>query len=193
AGLLNALTPAFAFIFSIFIFKSKYKRVQIMGLILGLMSALLLAFERSNSVITFNIYALFIVVATASYGYNINLVKNKLQEVPSLALSYSSVSIAGLLAFVFFFIPRMDKFSFDSAHQSSLIALITLGIFGTAIAQVIYYKLIKLTTPLFTSSVTFLIPIAALFWGIWDGEVIHLIHLACIVGILISVALIRKS
>lgn len=64
---------------------------------------------------------------------------------------------------------------------------------GTAVAQVIYYRLIKISTPLFTSSVTFLIPVVALIWGILDGEVLHLVHLLCIGGILASVAIIRKS
>ncbi|MEP7195534.1 MAG: DMT family transporter [Saprospiraceae bacterium] len=193
AGLLNALTPAFAFVFSILIFKSIYKFSQFAGLLIGLISAMLLAFERSENGIIFNSYALLIMLATLSYGFNINLVKNKLQDVPSLPLSYISVSIAGLMAFLFFCLPRLSHYSFNNTNATPLISLIILGVCGTAIAQVIYYKLIQMTTPLFSSSVTFLIPIVALFWGILDGESLHMVHLFCIMGILVGVYLIRKS
>lgn len=193
AGLLNALTPAFAFVFSIFMFHSRYQWVQVSGLILGLMSAIILAFERANGSVSFNAYALLIVLATVSYGFNINLVKKKLQNVPAMSLSYVSVFFAGLLATVFFLIPRWGDFHFDEGHKASLTALVVLGVMGTAVAQVIYYRLIKISTPLFTSSVTFLIPVVALIWGILNGEVLHLVHLLCIGGILASVAIIRKS
>lgn len=193
AGLLNALTPAFAFIFSVFIFGIKYKWTQILGLVVGLTSAMALAFERSGSEITFNSYAILIVVATVSYGYNINLVKNRLQEVPAMALSYVSVSCAGLLSFFIFMIPNIEHYRINASNLNSFAALLTLGVFGTAIAQVIYYKLIHISNPLFTSSVTFLIPIVAMAWGFVDGEAIHFVHLLCIFGILTGVGLLRKS
>jgi drug/metabolite transporter (DMT)-like permease len=191
--MLNGLTSPFAFLFSIFIYHIRYKFIQVVGLLLGFVSAMLLTFERTNESLSFNSYALFIVLATISYGLNLNMVKHKLQDIPALALSYLSVSLAGLMAFIFFFIPQWSNFTLEQHQVKPLMALITLGVFGTAVAQVLYYKLIQISSPLFTSSVTFLIPIVALFWGVVDGEKLHIEHLFCIVGILIGVALIRKS
>jgi drug/metabolite transporter (DMT)-like permease len=45
-----------------------------------------------------------------------------------------------------------------------------LAILGTALAKIIFNRLIQLSDPVFSTSVTYLIPIVALFWGILDGE-----------------------
>ncbi len=74
-----------------------------------------------------------------------------------------------------------------------LLALMILGVFGTAIAQMIQYKLIKETSALFASSTTYIIPVVAVFWGILDGEQFQLIHAVSIAGILAAVVLIRKG
>jgi len=73
------------------------------------------------------------------------------------------------------------------------LALMILGVFGTAIAQMIQYKLIKETSALFASSTTYIIPVVAVFWGILDGEQFQLIHAVSIAGILAAVVLIRKG
>ncbi len=69
----------------------------------------------------------------------------------------------------------------------------TLGVFGTAIAQLIQYKLIKETSALFASSTTYIIPVVAVFWGILDGETFNWMHGLSIAGILAAVVLIRKG
>ena len=45
-----------------------------------------------------------------------------------------------------------------------------LAIFGSALALLIFNKLIQISTPVFSTSVTYTIPIVALLWGVWDGE-----------------------
>lgn len=193
AAMLNGLTPVFTFVFSIFIFKVTYKANQVFGLLLGLFCAGLLAVERSNTSITLNWHAGLIILATLCYGLNINLIKQRLSQIPAFVLSTVTVSLTGLLAFFFAFLPNLSKYHPAQIEWMPLLALMVLGIFGTAIAQLIQYKLIKETSALFASSTTYTMPIVAVFWGILDGEQFQLIHVLSIAGILAAVVLIRKG
>lgn len=193
AAMLNGLTPVFTFIFSILIFKIGYKINQVFGLLLGLVCAILLAVERSSTAITFNLHAGLIILATLCYGYNINLIKQRLSHIPAFVLSTVTVSLTGLLAFFLAFLPNIAAYHPSQIQWLPLFALIALGVFGTAIAQLFQYKLIKTTSALFASSTTYIIPVVAVFWGLLDGESFHLIHVLSIAGILAAVVLIRKG
>lgn len=193
AGMLNALTPIFTLVFSMFLFKTSHKPTQIIGLLLGLASAVMLIVERSDSALTLNMYAGLIVIATVCYGLNINIVKQFLNEVPSLAISSVSVAMGGLLAFLFIFLPRHENYAMTEERWLPFAALVFLGIFSTAMAQVLFYKLIKETSAIFASSTTYIMPIVAVMWGLLDGEVFHLVHALGILGILTAVVLIRKG
>ena len=193
AGILNALTPVFTFVFSIFLFKTSYKTNHALGLLLGLASAGLLILERSDSAISINEYAGLIILATVLYGLNINLVKHKLHDVPATAISVTSVSLAGLLAFLFVFLPRQSHYSLSERQWWPLLALVVLGIMSTGLATILYYKLLKITSALFASTTTFLMPIVAVIWGLLDGEVFGWGHVLGIAGILTAVLLIRKG
>ncbi len=192
AGIMNALTPVFTFVFSIFLFKKGYKISHVVGLLLGLVCAVMLIVERSETAFTLNIYAGLIVLATICYGLNINLVKNFLGDVSAIALSAVSVSLGGLLSFLFIFLPRHEHYAMNEERWIPLAALVLLGILSTALAQVFFYKLIKDTSAIFASSTTFIMPIIAVLWGVLDGETFHLIHALSIAGILTAVLLIRK-
>ena len=193
AAMLNGLTPVFTFVFSVFLFQIRYKATQIVGLLLGLLCAVMLAIERSSTAITFNWHAGLILLATLCYGFNINLIKQRLSHIPAVVLSTVTVSIAGLLAFFLAFLPNLANYHPATIQWLPLLALMTLGICGTAIAQLIQYKLIRETSALFASSTTYIIPVVAVFWGILDGESFHLIHGISIAGILAAVVLIRKG
>ena len=193
AAMLNGLTPVFTFVFSIFIFKIGYKINQVLGLLLGLGCAILLAIERSDTAITFNWHAGLIIIAALCYGFNINLIKQRLSHIPAIVLSSVTVSITGLLAFFLAFLPNLEHYHPAQIQWMPLLALMTLGVFGTALAQLIQYKLIKETSALFASSTTYIIPVVAVFWGILDGEQFQLIHALSIAGILAAVVLIRKG
>ncbi|MCC6727552.1 MAG: DMT family transporter [Saprospiraceae bacterium] len=193
AGILNALTPVFTFVFAAILYKTNHKATQIGGLLLGLASAVLLVIERSDSSLTLNPYAGLIVIATVCYGLNINLVKNHLNEVHSFTISTVSVSLGGLLSFFFVFLPRHEHYNFSHENWLPLAALIGLGIMSTAVAQVLFYKLIKENSAIFASSTTYTMPIVAVAWGLLDGEPFGWGHVLAIVGILTAVVLIRKG
>ena len=53
----------------------------------------------------------------------------------------------------------------------SLLALV-----GTVAASVLFFRLIQWTSPVFGSTVAYLIPVIALFWGVLDGESVYFFH-----------------
>ena len=65
----------------------------------------------------------------------------------------------------------------------------TLAFFGTAIAKVMFNRFVKIASTVFASSVTYTLPIVALFWGTLDGEQMSAFQLIGAVVILIGVSL----
>ncbi|MEL6924056.1 MAG: EamA family transporter, partial [Bacteroidota bacterium] len=59
--------------------------------------------------------------------------------------------------------------------------------------SVLFFKLVQLTSAVFASTVSYLIPLVAIFWGLFDGEVIGLLHLLGMALILLGVYLSRKQ
>jgi len=70
---------------------------------------------------------------------------------------------------------------------------VILAVIGTSLAVVIFNKLVKDSSAIFASSVTYLIPIVALLWGVFDGENITIYHLAGVTVILSGVYLVNKT
>jgi drug/metabolite transporter (DMT)-like permease len=56
--------------------------------------------------------------------------------------------------------------------QTAMEYIAILGIVGTGIANILFFKLIQLSSPVFATSVTYLIPIVAFFWGLLDHEIL---------------------
>jgi drug/metabolite transporter (DMT)-like permease len=59
-------------------------------------------------------------------------------------------------------------------------------------AKVIFFKLVQISTPVFASSVTYIMPIVALIWGILDGEAFSFIQGLAALLILVGVYLAHK-
>ncbi len=196
SGALNSLTPLFTFLIGSLLFKTPIKTNKVLGVLVGLFGAILLfyqnnAFELGNV----NFYLLLIVLATICYATSINLVKNFLQEVPSTTITLCS------FLFVFpIFIPLLFSTNIIAVFQNpssqlylSLAAISFLAIVGTAIANVIFFKLTQQSSALFAASVTYLIPFVATFLGYADGEYIGIYHFLGLVLVIYGVYLISKS
>ena len=74
-----------------------------------------------------------------------------------------------------------------------LLALATLGMVGTALAMLLMNSLIRHSSAVAASSVTYVIPIFAILWGVLDGEKVTLLHLICMCFILAGVYLINRK
>ena len=76
---------------------------------------------------------------------------------------------------------------------SSLGYIVILCVLGTCVAKVMFNKLIHISSPVFSVSVTYLIPVVGIFWGLMDGEnfVLQQLLAACI--IIFGVYLINRQ
>lgn len=198
AGVLNALTPMFTLIVGWAFFGRTTQRTQWIGLVLGLIGALFLVMsQRQGTGSTQPLLALLLVVATFFYGISVNTVGHKLQGItPWLTASFPLV-IASVPAFLVLLLAGNIQASLSHPDAwYALKLLVFLSLINSAFSLVAFNYLINLAGPVFASTTTYLMPVVALIWGVWDGEHLTLVHLAgltAIVGGITLVNLKRKS
>ncbi|WP_420388125.1 DMT family transporter [Roseivirga sp.] len=189
-GVLNGLTPIFTLIIGAVFFKQKFNRGNYIGIILAFIGTVVLLTAGSGGEISeFNYYALFIVLATACYGTNLNVIKFYLSDLTPVVITSVSILLVGPLAglYLVFGTDFSVKLATEPGAVKALGYLSLLGVMSTSLALILFNKLVQLTTPIFSSTVTYLIPIVALTWGILDGEVIIVGQVVGIVAILLGV------
>ncbi|MCZ8215430.1 MAG: DMT family transporter [Cyclobacteriaceae bacterium] len=196
AGILNTLTPIFTLLIGAFLFKQKFKNLAIVGIVLGFLGGVVLMFARTGGEIgSLNLYALLIVVACIFYGANLNFIKYKITDLKALTITSGSLLMIGPLAIVYLFV--FSDFTtklqtVDGAWRAAGF-IVLLGIMSTAIATFLFNRLVKISTPIFASSVTYIMPIVAVGWGLFDGEALGIGHFIGMTAITIGVYLANRK
>jgi len=172
AGTLNALTPIFVIIAGAVFFQTKTPRNKIWGIMLAFTGSILLFFSQPGFKENSNVVSiLYVVLATSLYGYNVNMVHRHLASISSLKIASVSLSLNAIpAAFVLFLTGYFNKDLLQTETLLSTGYAATLGIFGTALATILFYVLLKRAGAVFASMVTYGIPAVAIFWGIIYGE-----------------------
>ncbi len=196
AGVLNCLTPLFTLIVASVFFKQKFGMRKVVGVVLGLFGAVALIMLRSNGSIDPNYtYGFYILLATICYAWSVNLIKQYLHDLPALSISAMALLFIGP-AFGYYLFQHTDFIIRTELSDGGLIAMsyvFLLAMFGTALSLILFNKLVQLTNPIYASSVTYLIPIVAIFWGFVDGESITFIHILGMATILLGVYLANRK
>jgi drug/metabolite transporter (DMT)-like permease len=194
AGILNALTPLFVIISGVAFFQLKVKMLQLIGILIGFVGLCFLVASGANISLAYFSYTFLVLLATLFYGINVNMVGRYMTGIGSLEIAS--------MAFVFLIIPCFLILFFtgyfllplgNDAYLKSTLASVVLGIFGTAIASILFYMLVKRASALFASMVTYGIPFVALAWGIWGGEHVNFQQVICLSVILVGVYLANKK
>lgn len=196
AGILNTLSPVWTMIFGVLLFNQRFKGYALLGVVISFGGTVLLALSRSGGSITgFNLYALLIVAACAFYGANLNWIKFRIQGLGSLTITSVSLLFIGPLAaaYLFVFTDFVPILVQTPEAWKGLGFVLLLALMSTAIANLLFVKLIGISTPLFASSVTYIMPIVAVMWGFIDGEVLTLWHLVGMALIISGVYLANKK
>ncbi|MDO5655387.1 MAG: DMT family transporter [Flavobacteriaceae bacterium] len=195
AGILNSLVPIFTLFFGFLLFNTKSTKVQVLGAIIGFAGAnVLMYFTGGSGGESHFQYALLIILATISYSLSGLIVKSKLNHVRSLELSGAVFSIWFLPALIILiFSGFFTEFNGSVEHWKGLGYVSILAFMGTAMAMILFYKLIQQTTAVFASSVTYLMPVVAVLWGILDGEEFNFWFIIGGFLILIGIYLIREK
>jgi drug/metabolite transporter (DMT)-like permease len=166
SSILNSLTPLFALLFGILFFKVDVQRRQIFGVIIGFVgSVLLILFGEGENTTENYYYALLIVLASVFYGINVNLIKKYLSDLKPLTISTGNFLIMLFPALVVLYFSDFFEIANDTRVITSLGYIAILGIVGTGFSNILFFKLIQISSPVFASSVTYLIPIVAILLG----------------------------
>ncbi len=191
AGMLNSLTPVFTMIIGMLFFKTRSGWIQITGLILGLVGAVWLISIGEEVSRNINTYALFAVIATVLYGTNVNVIKSTLTHLTGIQITSLSFMFLWPVALAYLLTTNFEPVLQNPDWPVHLLAIATLGIIGTAMAMLLMNSLIRYTSTVYATSVTYIIPIFAIGWGILDGERITFLHICCMAVIMIGVYLIN--
>ena len=196
AAVLNGMTPLFTLILGLLFFNSSFKWMKIVGVLVGFGGTLVLVsneFTMRSGLSSW--YAFLVVAATLCYSINVNLIKHKLQGVPALAIAlgnFIAIVIPAFVVLLFVDFP-WTKIISSSEVSSSIGYILILSLFGTALAKVMFNELVSISTAVFSISITYLLPIVAIAWGILDGEQFTLIQWLGCALILLGVYLITDK
>jgi len=195
ASILNSIVPLNTLILGMIIFKIKSTVRQVIGVLIGFFGTYLLI--SSGVIINPNqnyYYAGLVILCSFLYALNVNIIKKYLQHLSAITITvghFSVIIIPALIVFLF------SDFKFESLKNPetkiSIIYVFILALFGTALAKIFFNKLIKISSPVFASSVTYSMLVVSIFWGIIDGEKFSIDQLIATLIIILGVVLTNKQ
>jgi len=188
AGMLNSLSPVFTLLFGIIFYNRKTIKTQITGVFLGLLGATGLLYAGSFS---FNIFGLFVVLATILSGISSNEV-SKVKAMNGIRITALSFFVTSPLAIIYLVSTDLSVPMHTEIWIRNLCCIGILAVLGSATAVGIFYLLIRDTSPIFASSVTYFIPIVASIWGLADKEHFSSSMIISVVFIFAGVFIINK-
>ena len=194
-GILNATVPLFTLLLGVFFYKIAFNKNQLVGVLAGLLGAVLIVLIRSDGSFEFNFaYALLVIAATLCYGMNANLLKKYIHDIDPITVAFYAFVFIGPFAGLYLFTTDfLEVMKTNPNAWSSLWYLIILAVLGTSYALVVFNVLVQRTSALFATTVTYLIPIVAVFIGVLDGETLGVIHILGLGLILFGVYITNKS
>jgi len=194
AGMLNTLTPIAAFVLGILFFGLQFRWFKLLGVIIGFIGALIIIIANNQGVLDgAHIYGLFIIVATVCYGTSVNIISKYLKDTSPATITAWSFTLVCLFPIIALCIQNpLPVFQTHPQVISSFLALLVLSIFGTVVANLMFYKMTQETNPIFASSITYTLPIVALFWGVFDGESFYFWYVLGMLLILVGVFITSK-
>ncbi len=170
------------------LFSQRFRGWAIFGSAVSFGGCIVLAMARTGGGLgAFNSYALLIVLACACYGLNLNFIKFKIPSHAPMTIISVSLLLIAPLAYVYLF--GFTNFTYKVSHIEgawrALGFVLILALMSTAVANLLFYILLRISSPLFASSVTYVMPLVSVMWGVIDGEVLlagHFIGMLLILG-----------
>ncbi|WP_395077248.1 DMT family transporter [Flavobacterium sp.] len=173
SAILNSLTPMNTLIIGISFFGLTFKRDQIIGVLIGLVGSILLVYNGAVNHPDQNyFYAIFIIIASLCYATNVNLIKKYLSDLSPMTISVGNFALMTIPAIIVLSFSGFSEVVFIPKTQNSMIYIAILGVVGTGIANLIFFRIIQISSPVFATSVTYLIPVVAFGWGLLDNEML---------------------
>jgi drug/metabolite transporter (DMT)-like permease len=193
-AILNSLTPLNTLILGAIAFGINFRRSQVWGVFVGLVGSTLLVFNGAMNHPDQNYYyAILVLIASICYATNVNLIKRHLSDVSPLSITVGNFAILFVPSLLILFFSGFFEIVHIQKVQDSVLFILVLGVVGTGIANILFFKLIQTSSPVFATSVTYLIPVVAFFWGLLDNEMLTPVQFLGAFIILIGVYLSAKK
>ncbi len=195
-GILNALTPIFTILIGLFIYRQRQESKVFLGILVGFMGTVILISAGSGAMFSeINAYALLAVLATVCYGFNLNIIKYHLSGLHAVTVTSVSLIFVGPIATIYLFGVTDFWMKLMTSEEARLATfyICLLGVLGTAVALIIFNRILQITDPLFASSVTYIIPIVAVVWGVLDGEKLYTMHYVGMISVGIGVYIANSN
>ncbi|MGA9668001.1 MAG: DMT family transporter [Terracidiphilus sp.] len=193
AAILNATTPIWALLLGLATGSARATRLTAAGVVLGFLGVLGVVYGHSSAVPAgtstkgFLFGVILIAIASFSYGAGAVAAKRWLQGVEPVVIATFQLSLAGLsLLPLALFGPHPTVL-----HWKSVAAVTLLGVLGSGLAYLIFFRLLATISPTRTVAVTYLLPIWGLFWGFIAGEEIRWTALAGVAVVLTGLVLLN--
>lgn len=194
SSILNSLTPLNTLILGALVFGLQFKRNQIFGILIGLIGSALLILNGAIHHPEQNYYyAILVLIASICYAVNVNLIKKYLHDLSPVSITTGNFMVLFFPALMILFFSGFFEVVHDVKVQESVLFIMILGVVGTGIANILFFKLIQMSSPVFATSVTYLIPVVAFCWGLLDNEMLTPVQFFGAFIILIGVYLSAKK
>lgn len=194
SSILNSLTPLNTLVLGVLVFGAGYQKRQVWGVFIGLVGTLLLVYDGAMAHPNQNYYyAILIILASICYALNVNFIKRYLSDLSPLSISTGNFLV---LLFPAVLVLSFSDFPWQMPSdkvQDSILFILILGVFGTGIANILFFKLIQISSPVFATSVTYLIPVVAFCWGLVDNEMLTVVQFFGAFVVLIGVYLSARK
>lgn len=194
SSILNSLTPLNTLILGTLAFGLQFRRNQIFGVLIGLIGSALLILNGALHHPEQNYYyAILVLIASICYATNVNLIKKYLSDLTPVSITTGNFLVLLFPATIILFFSDFFEIVQLATVQQSVLFIMILGVVGTGIANILFFKLIQMSSPVFATSVTYLIPVVAFFWGLLDHEMLTPVQFIGAFIILIGVYLSAKK
>lgn len=194
SSILNSLTPLNTLLIGVLFFRLDFRRNQIFGVLIGLVGSALLIWNGAVHHPNQNYYYAFLVlIASICYATNVNLIKKYLSDLPPLSITTGNFLVLLFPALAVLYSTDFFVMTYGVEVQESVLYILILGVLGTGIANIIFFKLIQISSPVFATSVTYLIPVVAFFWGMLDQELLTPVQLFGAFIVLVGVYLSARK
>lgn len=196
-GMLNSFVPIFAISISALIFGFKIKWNHLVGIVIGIVGAYVIMYSKLQGVrLTQEEVFPFILVllATLCYAVSLNVIKYKLADLKPMTITSAAFLSVGLPSLIYLFSTDIVSEVSSQEHIWEGIGWVSLlAVLGTAVAVYLFNHLIKISSPIFASSVTYFIPVVATAFGVIFKESISQYEVIGMLILISGVLLINKQ
>lgn len=191
AAILNATVPMFGALIAWLWLKDRLNLSRVVGLAVGFTGVAMLAWDKASfqpdaSGASSGWAILACLLACVCYGISASYTKRYLTGMPPLVTAAGS-QLGATLGLA---LPAALMWPTRTPSQSAWLALLVVGVLCTALAYIVFFRLIENAGPPRALSVTFLVPVFAVFYGfVFLGETVTPWMLVCAAVIVCGTAL----